>query len=83
MVKVNVYDAKTNLSKLLEAVERGEKVTIARAGRPVADLVPHQRVDIVWGTWKGAVEIPDDFDEPDQEIIDMFEGKYSDDDLLG
>ncbi len=84
MVLVNVYEAKTQLSKLLEAVERGEKVTIARAGRPIADLVPHQRADIVWGTWKGAVVIPDDFDEPDQEIIDMFEGKYSsDDELLG
>lgn len=84
MVMVNVYEAKTNLSKLLEAVEQGEKVTIARAGRPIADLVPHRRVDIVWGAWKGAVEVPDDFDEPDQEIIDMFEGKYSqDDELLG
>ena len=44
MVLVNVYEAKTQLSKLLEAVERGEKVTIARAGRPIADLAGAEAV---------------------------------------
>ncbi len=39
---INTYDAKTNLSKLLERVKAGETVTIASAGKPVADLVPHQ-----------------------------------------
>lgn len=39
---INTYDAKTNLSKLLERVQAGETVTIANAGKPVADLVPHQ-----------------------------------------
>lgn len=38
MRQVNVHEAKTQLSKLLEAVERGEEVTIARNGRPVATL---------------------------------------------
>jgi prevent-host-death family protein len=38
---INTYDAKTNLSKLLDKVQAGETVTIANAGTPVADLVPH------------------------------------------
>jgi len=40
MITVNVHQAKTQLSKLLAQVERGEEVTIARAGTPVARLVP-------------------------------------------
>jgi prevent-host-death family protein len=40
MKVVNVHEAKTSLSKLLAAVARGEEVTIAKAGRPVAKLVP-------------------------------------------
>ena len=40
---MNIYDAKTNLSKLLERVEAGEEIVIARNGRPIARLVPEQR----------------------------------------
>lgn len=40
MTTVNVHEAKTNLSKLLERVRRGEGITIARAGKPSARLVP-------------------------------------------
>lgn len=50
MSTYNVHEAKTHLSKLLEAVERGESVTIARAGTPVADLVPHRRAPVRFGT---------------------------------
>lgn len=75
MRTVNVHEAKTHLSRLLENVEAGEVVTIARAGKPVADLVPHRHVDLVWGTLGGEVEIDADFDAPDQEIIDLFEGR--------
>jgi prevent-host-death family protein len=39
----NIHDAKTNLSRLIERVERGEEVIISRAGRPVAKLVPLTR----------------------------------------
>ena len=42
MVQVNIHDAKTHLSRLLERVARGEEVVIARAGKPVARLVPLQ-----------------------------------------
>ena len=75
MKTVNIYEAKTHLSKLLEAVEAGERVTIARAGKPIADLVPHQRVDLVWGTYTGVIEIADDFDTADTELADLFEGR--------
>jgi prevent-host-death family protein len=73
MRTVNVHEAKTHLSRLLESVEAGEVITIARAGKPVADLVPHRRVDIVWGTLGGRIELAADFDAPDQELIDLFE----------
>ena len=40
MTEVSAYDAKTHLSKLLARVQRGERITITRHGRPVAELVP-------------------------------------------
>ena len=42
-MQVNVHEAKTQLSRLLELVESGETVVIARHGRPVAELVPARR----------------------------------------
>jgi len=48
-MQVNVHEAKTQLSRLLELVEAGEKVTIARHGRAVADLVPAHRVGFPLG----------------------------------
>ena len=75
MVKqVNVYEAKAQLSKLLEQVEAGEEIVIARHGRPVARLVPLQRTPVhrVPGAWKGKVWMSPDFDEPDPELEDLF-----------
>ena len=62
---VNVYDAKTQLSKLITRVELGEEITIARNGRPVARLVPlaPRRPDRVPGLLAGQITISDDFDE--------------------
>lgn len=72
----NVHEAKSSLSKLLELVDSGERVVIARAGKPVADLVPHRKTEIVFGTAKGLLEYDDDtFDDPDPDIIAMFEGR--------
>ncbi len=73
---VNVHEAKTHLSRLLEAVERGEDVVIARAGRPVARLVPvvpapRRREP---GTWRGQGCIADDFDETPESVIAGFHG---------
>jgi prevent-host-death family protein len=74
---VNVHEAKSTLSQLLEAVERGDRVIIARSGKPVADLVPHQRKEVVFGTAKGEIQFVDEdsFDDPDPDIIRMFEGR--------
>ena len=55
MATINLYDAKIHLSKLLERVERGEEITIARGGRPVARLVPVTRPKPKLGTLTGTV----------------------------
>ncbi|MPZ65230.1 MAG: type II toxin-antitoxin system prevent-host-death family antitoxin [Pseudonocardiaceae bacterium] len=72
--QVNVYEAKTQLSKLLEQVEAGDEIVIARHGRPVARLVPLQRsrAERIPGGWEGKVWIADDFDERDAELEDLF-----------
>lgn len=61
---INVHEAKTNLSKLLERVERGEEIVIARAGRPVARLcpLPARRRKRRLGRFAGQIRIADDFD---------------------
>jgi len=64
MIQVNIHDAKTNLSKLLEAVARGEEVVIAKSGRPVAKLVPLPRLEKSPGRLKGKIRIAEDFDAP-------------------
>lgn len=62
---LNVHEAKTHLSKLLERVEAGEEVVIARAGRPVARLIPFaQRGKRTLGLDAGAGFIAPDFDAP-------------------
>ena len=64
MLEVNVHEAKTHLSRLLTRVARGEEVIIARAGKPVARLIPvvRPRGRRVLGRDKGTVVIADDFD---------------------
>lgn len=76
MDSVNVHEAKTHFSKLLERVARGEEVTISKAGRPVAKLVPigsgvGRRVP---GTARGRLRIGVDFDEPLPEDIQSWFG---------
>jgi len=63
---VNVHEAKTHLSRLLERVERGDEIVIARAGKPVARLVPMEPVERrrPIGKYKGQIWMSDDFDEP-------------------
>ena len=68
--QVNVYEAKTHLSKLLERVENGEEIVIARNGRPVATLsAPHpaEPVRTGRGAWKGKLDMTR-FAEADAEI---------------
>jgi prevent-host-death family protein len=71
---VNVYEAKTQLSKLLEQVEAGDEIVIARNGRPVARLVPlrRSRPNRVPGGWEGKVRMAPDFGEPDLELDELF-----------
>ncbi len=72
--QVNVYEAKTQLSKLLEQVEAGDEIVIARYGKPVARLVPLQRTAAPreLGTLRGKIWMAPDFDEPDPELEDLF-----------
>jgi prevent-host-death family protein len=72
MRKVNIHEAKTTLSQLVEAVEAGEDVVIARAGRPVARLtrIRADRSGIKLGTLKGMFKrVSADFDAPLPEAI--------------
>ena len=75
---VNVYQAKTHLSQLLDRAAAGEEIIIARAGRPVARLValadPSSRRRTP-GAWRGKVSISDDFDELPAEIASAFRGE--------
>jgi prevent-host-death family protein len=78
MKAVNVHDAKTHFSKLLARVERGHEVLIARAGKPVARLVPHRVVPDapVFGGDRGKLVVPEDFDAPlPDDVLDAFEGR--------
>ena len=74
--QVNVHEAKTHLSRLLERVEAGEEVVVARAGRPIARLIPFQRRQEprVPGMWRGRVTFADDFDVTPEDMIRDFEG---------
>ncbi|MCW5699012.1 MAG: type II toxin-antitoxin system Phd/YefM family antitoxin [Rhodospirillales bacterium] len=72
---VNVHEAKTHFSKLLERVQRGEEVVVAKAGRPVARLVPIEPriAERRPGSARGLLVISDDFDAPlPSEIAEAF-----------
>lgn len=77
METVNVHEAKTQLSRLLARVEKGEEIMIARAGRPVARLLPafEQGKRRVPGSLKGRIQLDERFDDPlpDAEL-DAWEG---------
>jgi prevent-host-death family protein len=74
MVQVNMHEAKTRLSQLVELVEEGERVVIARGGVPVAELVPHPAAAHTrhGGQWKGRARIAADFDAPMPELEELF-----------
>jgi prevent-host-death family protein len=74
---VNIHEAKTHLSRLLGRVERGEEVIIARAGRPVARLLPFdmKQARRTLGVDRGVFSVPDDFNAPlPEHILSDFEG---------
>lgn len=68
-MEMNIHEAKTNLSQLIRAMEKGEKVTICRAGKPVAHLTPAKKTSTKKGKrplgfFRGQMGISDDFNDP-------------------
>ncbi|MEE8367264.1 MAG: type II toxin-antitoxin system Phd/YefM family antitoxin [Thermoanaerobaculia bacterium] len=76
MSQVNVHEAKTHLSRLLERAAAGEEIIIARSGKPVARLVALERRDRPrrLGLFKGQIKIRQDFDELPDDLHKAFEG---------
>jgi prevent-host-death family protein len=78
---VNMHEAKSTLSRLVDEASAGEEIIIAKAGEPVAKLVPidppkPEAGGRPWGLWKGKVWMADDFDAPlPDDMIDAMEGK--------
>ncbi|MDI6792032.1 MAG: type II toxin-antitoxin system Phd/YefM family antitoxin [bacterium] len=76
LAKVNIHEAKTHFSQLLTRVGNGEEIVIARAGKPIARLIPitkrgNQRIP---GSAKGKIVIAEDFDAPlPDSILETFE----------
>jgi prevent-host-death family protein len=77
MRQINIHEAKTHLSQLIEDVARGDEIVIAKAGKPVARLVgiEARRTPRRRGLLKGRVRIADDFDAPfPPDVLEAFEG---------
>ena len=77
MTTLNIHAAKTHFSRLIEEVAEGEEIIIAKAGKPVARLVPIEKpAKRTLGLLKGRLRVPDDFDAPlTDDIIDAFEAR--------
>jgi prevent-host-death family protein len=80
MTIVNIHAAKTHLSRLVDQAAAGEEIIIAKAGKPVAKLVPlnagAERPKRQLGILAGRAVIPPDFDAPlPDDILDLFEGR--------
>lgn len=75
VAEVNIHEAKTHLSKLLQRVLAGEQIVIAKGGRPIARLVPYEPTpERQFGVDRGLFQVPDDFDAPlDPEVLAEFE----------
>lgn len=84
MRSVNIHEAKTHLSRLVEEAARGEPFVIAKAGKPMVKVVPLEPAAAEdtskrFGFLKGKITVPDDFDTFLQdEIIAMFYGENED-----
>jgi prevent-host-death family protein len=78
MRTVNIHEAKTHFSRLVDAAASGEEIVIAKAGKPTARLVPMERVKVTrrFGGLKGKIRVADDFDAPlPEDVITAFEGR--------
>lgn len=75
---INIHEAKTHLSRIVEEVAAGSEVIIAKAGRPIARLVPLEQTGSrkELGLLRGRFEVPDDFDAPlPPDLLDGFEAR--------
>jgi prevent-host-death family protein len=79
--QINIDEAETQFSRLVDAASKGESFVIARAGTPVAKLVPAEptpRKEFKFGLMKGRVKLGPEFDDPLPDwLLDAFEGKSS------
>lgn len=77
---INVYEAKTQLSKLLDRVATGEELVLGKAGKPMARLIPYRetRQPRIPGRLAGKIWMAPDFDETPEDIIAAFEGSLED-----
>ncbi|OGS97216.1 MAG: hypothetical protein A3H31_00890 [Gallionellales bacterium RIFCSPLOWO2_02_FULL_57_47] len=78
MHTVNIHEAKTHLSKLVEEVSKGREICIAKSGKPMAKLTGLSPAKTIRkpGFLKGKIKIADDFDAPlPEDLLDAFEGK--------
>jgi prevent-host-death family protein len=75
---VNIHDAKTHFSKLINQVLNGEEIVIARGGKPLVRLTPYSNETEYrhGGQFKGLIEVSDDFNEPlPEDILKLFHGE--------
>jgi prevent-host-death family protein len=75
IMEVNIHEAKTHLSRLLERVSMGEEIVIAKAGKPIAKLVAisNERPRFKLSSAQGEFVVPDDFNDPlPKEVEDLF-----------
>lgn len=79
--RVNIHEAKSQLSKLIEEAQAGEEVIVSKAGTPMVRLTPlHGRPPRrVPGAWSGKVWMTSDFDETPEDIIDEWYSNLEDD----
>ena len=78
MTKVNMHQAKTQFSRLVDQAAAGEEIIIAKAGKAVARLVPYQPKGVARrpGAMRGKIRIKNNFDAPlPKQLLDAFEGK--------
>ena len=78
MEVINIDQAQTQLSQLLVRVQKGEKIVIANKSKPVALLSQYQESQLskrLPGRLRGQFTVPDDFNQPDKDLIHLFEGK--------
>ena len=67
---INMHEAKSRLSELVDLARQGRRIIIARSGVPVADLVPHREPpqDRIGGQWRGRARVAPDFDASMEEL---------------